>query len=84
MLQHIKAFWGLCWRMMLFAPIGLLGSVAFVVVLGLTFFLPIYALFALVDGQYLFSALSLVIWLVWLRYGGPARHFVFEGFEHGL
>ena len=38
-----KAMWGLCWRMILFAPIGILGVVAFTLVLGLWMLPPMYA-----------------------------------------
>jgi hypothetical protein len=68
--------------MMLFAPIGFLGLLALVLVLGLTFVTPLYAIAALLDGRYLPCAITAGLWLVWLRFGKKARHFVFEGFEH--
>jgi hypothetical protein len=35
------------------------------------------------DGRYLLGSITLALWLVWLRLGGRARRFVFDGFEHG-
>ena len=64
-------------------PIGLLGILALIVVVGLTAILPLYAVIVFIDGRYLFGALLFGLWLVWLRIGGQARRFVFEGFEHG-
>ena len=81
--EHVKALWALCWRMIAFAPIGLLGILALVVVVGLTALPPLYAIIVFIDGRYLWGAAVLVLWLVWLRFGGRARRFVFEGFEHG-
>ena len=81
--QHVKGLWSLCWRMILFVPVGLIGLAAVVVVLGLTVLPPIYAIIAFIDGRWLMGLLSLIVWLVWLRFGGRARRFVTEGFEHG-
>jgi hypothetical protein len=69
--------------MLVFAPIGLVGALALVLVLGRTAVLPFYAVIAFIEGQYLLGVVALVLWLVWLRFGGRARRFVFEGFEHG-
>ncbi len=81
--EQPKALWGLFWRMLVFVPVALLGSLALVVVVGLTGFAPLYAIIVFIDGRYLFGAFILAVWLVWLRVGGRARRFVFEGFEHG-
>lgn len=80
--QHVKGLWSLFWRMIVFVPVGLLGLAALVLVLGLTALPPVYAIIVFIDGRYLLGSLSLVLWLVWLRFGGRARRFVFEGFEH--
>ena len=81
--EHAKGLWALCWRMLVFVPIGLLGILALIVVVGLSAILPLYAVIVFIDGRYLFGALLFGLWLVWLRIGGQARRFVFEGFEHG-
>ena len=83
MLEHGKGLWALCWRMFVFAPIGLLGILMLVLVLCLTAIAPLYAIIAFADGRYMLSAVTLALWFVWLRFGGRARRFVFEGFEHG-
>lgn len=83
MSEHAKGLWALCWRMLVFVPIGLLGILALIVVLGLTAVLPLCAIVVFIDGRYLFGSLLFALWLVWLRVGGPARRFVFEGFGHG-
>jgi len=66
-----------------FVPMGILGILALVVVLGLTAVAPFYAIIVFIDGRYLLGAFILAVWLIWLRFGGRARHVVFEGFEHG-
>ncbi len=81
--KHRKGLWALGWRTLVFAPVGLLGILALIVVLGLTVILPIYAVIVFIDGRYVFGSLLFALWLVWLRVGGRARRFVFEGFEHG-
>jgi len=68
--------------MLLLAPLTILGVVAFVLVLGLTFLPPCYVLLVLVDGHYVLAFFALMLWLIWLRFGGPVRRSVFEGFEH--
>jgi hypothetical protein len=78
-----KGLWALCWRMLLFAPIGLLGILALVLVIGLTIVAPLYAVIVFIDGRYILGAITLALWLVWLRFGGRARRFVSEGFGHG-
>jgi hypothetical protein len=69
--------------MLLFVPVGLFGVAALVVVLGLTVLAPIYAVIVLLDGRYLLALFALLLWFVWLRFGGRLRHLVLEGFEHG-
>jgi hypothetical protein len=78
-----KALWGLCWRMVLLAPIGILGVVLFTLVLGLWMLPPFYAAILIYCGDYLWAVLTLIGWGVWLRFGGPVRRFVYEGWEHG-
>lgn len=69
--------------MIAFVPVGVIGFAAFVVVLGLTVIPPMYALCVFIDGRYAYGLVVLVVWLVWLRFGGRLRRLVFEGFEHG-
>jgi hypothetical protein len=78
-----KALWGLCWRMILLAPIGILGVVLFTLVLGLWMLPPFYAAILVYSGDYLWAVLTLIGWGVWLRFGGRLRRFVYEGWEHG-
>jgi len=79
-----KALWALCWRMLLLTPIvAVFGTLALAVLLGLSVVLPFYAVLLLIGGDHLWALLSLFLWLVWLRFGGPVRRYVFEGFEHG-
>lgn len=83
MREHVKGLWALCWRMIVFVPVGLLGILALAVVVGLTAFPPLYAIIVFIDGRYVLGLGALVLWLVWLRFGKRARRFVLEGFEHG-
>ena len=69
--------------MILFAPIGILGVVAFTLVLGLWMLPPMYAAILIYGGDYLWAVLTLIGWGLWLRFGGPVRRFVSEGWEHG-
>jgi len=70
--------------MFLFAPIiGIFGAFALVAVFGFTVILPLFTVMLAISGNYLWAALTAATWLAWLRFGGPVRRFVFEGFEHG-
>jgi hypothetical protein len=70
--------------MLLLTPIvGLLGSLAFVAVLGLSIMPPLLAIILVIGANYSWAIVTVALWFVWLRLGGPARRFVFEGFEHG-
>jgi hypothetical protein len=44
---------------------------------------PFLIVIWIISGDYLWALLTLAVWLGWLRFGGPVRRFVFEGFEHG-
>src|SRR5688572_3906320 len=57
-----KAMWGLCWRMILFAPVGILGVVAFTLVMGLWMLPPVYAAILIYSGDYLWAVLALIGW----------------------
>ena len=81
--SEAKALWGLCWRMMLLAPVGIFGVVALFGVVCLTIGAPMYAAALAISGDYLWAVVTLIGWGMWLRLGGPARRFVFEGWEHG-
>jgi hypothetical protein len=78
-----KAMWGLCWRMIVLAPIGILGVGALTLVMGLSILPPVYAAFLIYFGDYLWAVLILMGWGLWLRFGGSVREFVSEGWEHG-
>lgn len=78
-----RGLWAAFWRMLLIAPLAPLGLAALVIVLGLSWVLPITAVFWAIEGHYVYGALMLISWVVWLRYGRPIRRRVFEGFEHG-
>jgi len=79
-----KALWALCWRMVLLTPIvGVFGTLALVAVSGLTIIPPILVVLLVITADYLSAAVTVGVWLAWLRFGGPVRRFVFEGFEHG-
>ena len=79
---HAKALWSLCWRMLLFTPVAILGLVLLAVVLAATVCPPVYAVIALVNGRCVAAPLAIFGWVLWLRFGGPVRRLVFEGFEH--
>ena len=64
----------------LLAPLGLAALVA---VLGLSWVMPFAAVLWAFDGEYVYGALMIVGWAAWLRFGGPIRRWVFEGFEYG-
>jgi hypothetical protein len=78
-----KAMWGLCWRMILWAPIGILGVGALTLVIGLLIIPPLYAAILVYGGDYFWAALTLIGWGLWFRFGGPVRRFVNEGWEDG-
>jgi len=81
--DQAKGLWALFWRMIVFVPLGLLGILGLTVVVGLTGLPPLYAIIVFIDGRWVLGVGVIVLWLVWLRFGGQARRFVFEGFEHG-
>jgi hypothetical protein len=79
-----KAIWAIFWRMLLLTPVvGVFGTLLFAMVLGVTIMPPLLAVMFVVSTDYLGAVATVALWLVWLRFGGPARRFVFEGFEHG-
>ncbi len=78
-----KALWGLCWRMVLLAPIGILGVALLTLVFALSILPPFYAILLIYLGDYLWAVLTLVGWGVWFRFGKPVRRLVDEGWEHG-
>ena len=81
---HAKALWALGWRMLVLAPIvGIFGSLALVAVVALDVMPPALAVIWVTSTDYFWAVGTLVLWLVWLRFGSPVRRFVFEGFEHG-
>ena len=81
---HAKALLALFWRMILLTPIvAIIGMLALIAVLGLSFILPFWAVVLVISGDYLWAVVVAAAWLVWLRFGGPVRRFVYEGFEHG-
>ena len=68
--------------MLLLTPVGLLGLLLFAVVLGVTVLPPVYAVTALLSGQFMVALAAIIARILWLRYGRPIRKFAFEGFEH--
>ena len=79
-----RGLWAIFWRAILVAPLlAPLGVAAFVVVLGLSWALPLAGVFWAFEGEYFYGALMMIGWGGWLRFGGPVRRWVFEGFEHG-
>ena len=82
--SHAKGLWALFWRMLLLTPIvAVFGTVAYITVLGLSIFPPFLAVVLIINADYWWAVLAVAVWLAWLRFGGPVRRFVFEGFEHG-
>jgi len=70
--------------MVLLTPlVAVFGTVLFWVVLALTFFPPALAVALLIRAEYGWALLGIAACLPWLKFGGPVRRFVFEGFEHG-
>ena len=79
-----RGLWALFWRMLVLTPfVALFGILAFLVVLCLSFMPPFLFVLLVTSQEYLWSIIVVALWFVWLRFGGPARRFVFEGFEHG-
>jgi hypothetical protein len=79
---HAIALWSLFWRMPVVAGFGTLALTAD---LGLSVVPPTVAVLLVVGGDplgALGAALCIGLWLVWLRFGGAVRRFVFEGWEH--
>ncbi len=69
--------------MLLLTPmVAIFGTLAFVAVVGLSFLPPFLGVMLLVSTDYLGAVMTVAGWLVWLRFGGSVRRFVFEGFEH--
>ena len=70
--------------MLLLTPVvAVFGTLAFSAVIALTFVAPLLAVVLLISGEFLQAVTTLTLWLAWLRFGGSARRFVLEGFEHG-
>jgi len=54
-----------------------------VAVLALSIAPPFLAVILVIAAEYAWAFTAVAVWLIWLRFGGPVRRFVFEGFEHG-
>ena len=80
---HLKGLLSLFWRMIVFVPVGIIGFAGLVLVLGLTVLPPLYAVIVFIDGHYMLGFFALVIWFIWLLFGGRLRGLALEGFEHG-
>jgi len=69
--------------MLLLTPIvAVFGTLALVLVASLSAIPPLLAVVLVIGGHYVWAVLAIAGWLVWLRFGGPVRRFVYEGFEH--
>jgi len=78
----MKAMWALLWRATLLTPIvALLGTILLTVVIGLTT-LPLLTVTFIIVGEYWWALATVPAWLAWVRWGGPVRAFVSEGFEY--
>ena len=70
--------------MFLLTPVvAVFGMLALVGVIGLSFLLPLLAITLAIGGHYVWAIASVITWLLWLRFGGRVRRYVYEGFEHG-
>jgi len=70
--------------MLVFGPIiAIFGALLLTLVLGLTVLPPAYAVILGISGDYGWALVCVAGWLLWLKFGGPVRRLVFEGFEHG-
>lgn len=70
--------------MLLLTPVvAIFGTLALVAVLALSIFAPFLAVVLVISEDYLWAVATVAVWFVWLRFGGPVRRCVFEGFEHG-
>lgn len=79
---YLKAFGSLWWRMLLLGPLVLLlGTILFVIVLALTL-LPAATIALIIYAEYWWALATVPAFLAWLKWGGPVRRFVFEGFDY--
>lgn len=82
--SHAKALWALGWRALVLTPVvAVVGLLALSAVLALDYLLPLLAVVLVLEGFYLWAVAALAVWVVWLRFGGRLRRWVFEGFKHG-
>jgi hypothetical protein len=63
--------------------VGVLGAVLFALALTFTFFAPLLAIALVIASEYWGSLMTLVAWLLWLKFGNHIRRLVYDGFEHG-
>ena len=86
-LPEVRGLWALGWRMLLLMPlatvVGSLGIILLTLVLAMTVFAPVLATLFVITGQYWWAFATIGAWIPWLKFGGPVRRLVFEGFEHG-
>jgi len=75
--------WAVFWRMLLIGPfVAALGMFELIAVIVLTT-LPFTVIGLLCTAHYVLAVWMMNVWIVWLKFGGPLRRRVFEGFEHG-
>jgi hypothetical protein len=83
MKSDIKGLWAVGWRMLVLSPfVAVFGSLFFMALIVLTFFLPICALGCLIAGDYLYAAAAIIGWLLWLRFGRRVRKYADEGWAY--
>jgi hypothetical protein len=85
-LADAKALWALLWRILVLTPIatviGFFGIVLLSLVCAATL-APVLAIAFVIIGEYWWALITVAAWLPWMKFGGPIRRLVFEGFEHG-
>lgn len=81
--NDIKGLWAILWRTLILAPLlWLLGLVLFALLIGAFVLPPVYAVFAIFIGCWLWGVAALVPWFILLHYRRPILRWLLEGMEH--
>jgi len=79
-----KGLWAILWRTLILAPIlWILGLVLLSLVLAVLILPPFYVVLAFFVGDWLLGILTLIGWLVVLRFSRPMLRWTLEGIEYG-
>lgn len=79
-----KGLWGILWRSLVLGPIiWISGSLLLTLIIAAFVAPPLYAVFALLAGDWVLGIAALIPWFALLCFRKPILRWTFEGIEYG-